>query len=148
MSPMPEASSPSERLRVPARTAWATMLAYSRAVRVGREVFVSGTLPVDAQGRVVGDDDARLQAEQVLHLIEQALAEAGARIADVVRLRIYLRDYADLPAIAAAQAGVFAHVQPACTVLRTELAGSAFLVQMDADARVSEADDLGTCAAM
>src|SRR5690606_34736929 len=104
------------RLAVPARTAWAGMLAYSRAVRVGRHVFVSGTLPVDEQGRLVGGDDAGLQARHVLTLIQQAIAEAGADICDVVRLRIYLRDMADLAAVAAAQWAVFEHVRPACTV--------------------------------
>lgn len=124
------------RLAVPARTAWAGMLAYSRAVRVGRHVFVSGTLPVDEQGRLVGGDDAGLQARHVLTLIQQAIAEAGADICDVVRLRIYLRDMADLAAVAAAQWAVFEHVRPACTVVHAALAQEHFRVQMEAEALV------------
>jgi enamine deaminase RidA (YjgF/YER057c/UK114 family) len=100
------------RRQVPARTAWAQKLAYSRAVVVDRQVFVSGILPVDGNGQLVGGGDAYLQARQVLALLQVALHEAGASLADVVRLRIYLSDAADLDDVARAQ----------------------FEVQMDADA--------------
>ncbi len=127
------------RRQVPARTAWADKLAYSRAVAVGNQVFVSGTLPVDGSGRLVGADDAYLQARQVLLLLQAALQEAGAALADVVRLRIYLCDEADLDAVARAQFEFFAAVRPACTVLVTRLAAPGFKVQMDADAVLAEA---------
>lgn len=129
------------RLHVPARTPWAQVLAYSRAIRVGRQVFVSGTLPVDAEGRLVGGDDARLQAQHVLHLMLTALAEAGASSRDVVRLRIYLRDGADLPAVAAAQFAVFETVRPACTVVLSPLIADGYRVQMEADAVLTAEDD-------
>lgn len=122
------------RWQVPARTAWARMLAYSRAVVVDRQVFVSGTLPVDDRGERVGGDDAYLQARQVLQLLQAALHEAGAALADVVRLRIYLADAADLTEVARAQFETFEAVRPACTVLVTALAAPGFRVQMDADA--------------
>lgn len=136
MSGGPEAAAPdtAARQRVPARTAWARTLAYSRAVRVDRQVFVAGTLPMDAAGRLVGGDDARLQTDQVLRLILAALAEAGASADDVVRLRIYLRDHADLPAVAAAQHAVFEHVRPACTVLQSALVDPRCRVQIEAEA--------------
>lgn len=126
-----------ERQWVPAATRWAQSLAYSRAVRVGAQVFVSGTLPVDADGQLVGGDDARRQAAQVLRIMLAALTEAGASAADVVRIRIYLRDHADLPAIAAAQREVFADVLPACTVVQTSLAGPQYRVQMEAEAIIA-----------
>ena len=126
-----------ERLEVPARTQWARMLAYSRAVRVGRHVFVSGTLPVDEEGRLVGGDDAGLQAGQVLGIMLDALAEAGAAASDVVRLRIYLRDMEDLPAVAAAQFAIFEQVRPACTVVQAHLAQAHYRVQMEAEALLS-----------
>ncbi len=122
------------RWQVPARTAWARTLAYSRAVVVDGQVFVSGTLPVDDRGERVGGDDAYLQARQVLHLLQAALQEAGAALADVVRLRIYLVDAADLAEVARAQFEAFEGVRPACTVLVTALAAPGFRVQMDADA--------------
>ena len=126
-----------QRLQVPARTAWAQKLAYSRAVVVDRQVFVSGTLPVDSDGQLVGGDDAHLQAQQVLALMQAALHEAGATLADVVRLRIYLSDAADLDAVARAQFEAFEAVRPACTVLVTRLAAPGFKVQMDADAVIA-----------
>lgn len=138
MSPASERPSAGGRVQVPARTAWADMLAYSRAVRVGAHVFVSGTLPVDEAGAIVGKD-AGTQAQRVLELISAALHEAGAGVADVVRLRIYLRDLADLPAVAREQLRVFRDVRPACTVVQTALAGDGFRVQMEADALLPDA---------
>jgi enamine deaminase RidA (YjgF/YER057c/UK114 family) len=123
-----------DRQRVPAVTAWANQLAYSRAVKVGAQVFVSGTLPVDAQGQLVGGADVYLQTRQVLKLILGALDEVGARASDVVRLRIYLRDYADFPEIARAQFEVFDAVRPTCTFVQTGFVSPEFRVQMDADA--------------
>jgi enamine deaminase RidA (YjgF/YER057c/UK114 family) len=122
------------RLNIPANTPWASLLAYSRAVASGGHVYVSGTLPVDAQGRLVGEDDAYLQAKQVLEIIGAALRDAGAEASDVVRIRIYLRDYEDLEPVARAQFEVFEHIRPACTVLKAELARPEFRVQMDAEA--------------
>lgn len=122
------------RARIPARTAWAERLAYSRAVVVGPMVCVSGTLPVDADGQLVGGDDAQQQAHQVFALIRSALEEAGATLADVTRLRLYLRDAADLDAVMRAQSAVFADVRPACTILVTALPLPGFRVQADADA--------------
>lgn len=127
------------RRQVPARTAWARKLAYSRVLVVDRQVFVSGTLPVDASGQLVGGDDAFLQARQVLALMQAALQEVGATLADVVRLRIYLCDETDLDPVARAQFEAFEAVRPACTVLVTRLAAPGFRVQMDADAVISVA---------
>lgn len=127
------------RRNVPARTAWAQKLAYSRAVVVGAQVFLSGTLPVDGDGLLVGGDDAYLQARHVLAVMQAALQTAGGTLADVVRLRIYLCDAADLDAVARAQFEAFEAVCPACTVLVTRLAAPHFKVQMDADALLSAA---------
>ncbi|MFA6313279.1 MAG: Rid family hydrolase [Sterolibacterium sp.] len=126
-----------QRINIPANTPWASLLAYSRAVAVGGQVFVAGTVPVDAHGQLVGDDDAYLQARQVLKVMVAALGEAGAGVSDVVRMRIYLRDYEDLDAVARAQFEVFEHCRPACTVLRADLARREFRVQMDAEAHIT-----------
>jgi enamine deaminase RidA (YjgF/YER057c/UK114 family) len=99
-------------------------------------VLVAGTLPVDAQGQLVGADDAYLQARQVLKVMLDALRQAGAEASDVVRLRIYLRDYQDLELVERAQFEVFEQIRPVCTLLRADLARPEFRVQMDADAFV------------
>lgn len=124
----------SERHRVPARTAWAERLAYSRAVTAGPLVFVSGTLPVDAQGQIAGGDDAYLQARQVFSLLQSALREVQCDLADVTRLRLYVRDAADLDAVMRAQMEHFAEVRPACTIVIAALPLPGFRVQADADA--------------
>ncbi len=122
------------RLLVPARSAWADTLAYSRAVRVGQQVFVSGTLPVDEQGQVLGGDDAHGQTLAVLRVIEAALVAAGAGLPDLVRVRIWVRELADLPAVARAQREVLAQVRPACSVQQAALADPRCRVQIEADA--------------
>jgi enamine deaminase RidA (YjgF/YER057c/UK114 family) len=98
---------------------------------------VSGTLPVDWQGHLVGGDDVYLQTRQVLRLILGALIEVGASEKEVVRLRVYLRDYADFPDIAKAQFEVFEAVKPACTFVLTSFVNPEFKVQMEADAVLS-----------
>lgn len=120
--------------RIPVRTAWATQLAYSRAVVAGPNVYVSGTLPVDADGQPVGGDDAYLQAMQVFELIGRALVEAGSGLDRVVRLRLYLREAADLDAVLRAQREHFTDARPACTITVTGLAFPQFRFQADADA--------------
>ncbi len=120
--------------RVPARGAWAEQLAYSRAVVAGATVHVSGTLPVDDEGRLAGGDDAYLQACRVFELIERALVAAGTTLDRVVRLRLYLRDAADLDAVARAQRERFLEVRPACTITVCALAFPPFRVQADAEA--------------
>lgn len=129
-------AAPGRRL-IPAGTAWAERLAYSRAVIVGPTVYVSGTLPVDAQGRLVGGDDAYLQACQVFALLQAALAEVGCGLEAVVRLRLYLRDSEDLDAMMRAQHEAFAKIRPACTILVTGLPLPGFRVQADCDAVLS-----------
>ena len=128
------------RLEVPAGTRWADLLSYSRAVRIGDVVMVSGTLPVDSDGRPVGEGDAYRQAQCVFALVFKALEEAGARPGDVTRIRIYLQDYADVDAIARAQREAFGTVRPACTVLRAGLVDPVFRVQVDADAVIGPRD--------
>ena len=124
------------RINIAANTPWAARLAYSRAVAVGDHVLVAGTLPVDAQGQLVGADDAYLQARQVLKVMLDALRQAGAEASDVVRLLSYLRDYQDLALVERAQFEVFEQIRPVCTLLRADLARPEFRVQMDADAFV------------
>jgi len=120
--------------RVPARGPWAEQLAYSRAVIAGPTVHVSGTLPVDDDGGLAGGDDAYLQARRVFELVERALLAAGAGLDRVVRLRLYLRDAADLDAVARAQRERFLDVRPACTITVCALAFPQFRVQADAEA--------------
>lgn len=127
-----------ERLKVPAGTIWGEDFGYSRAVRVGNAVHVSGTAASDEDGRVHGDGNAHAQAMFALRRIEGALQELGAGMEDVVRTRVYLTDTADWEAVARAHASFFREVKPASTLVEVSaLIDPAMLVEIEADAIVT-----------
>lgn len=117
-------------------TPWEAMCGYSRAVRVGDRVFVSGTTASDASGAVQHPGDAAEQARYVIRKIEAALREAGSGLGDVVRTRIFVRDIADWEAVARAHGEFFSAIRPACTLVRAELIEPAMLVEIEAEAIV------------
>jgi len=90
-------------------------IGYSRAIRVGNQVWVSATAAIWPDGHV--DPDAAVQADRCLEIIEAALSEAGATLRDVVRTRIYLVDRADVDAVGAAHGRAFGDVRPATGVI-------------------------------
>ena len=90
-------------------------IGYSRAIRVGNQVWVSATAAIWPDGHV--DPDAAVQADRCLEIIEAALSEAGATLRDVVRTRIYLVDRADVDAVGAAHRRAFGDVRPATGVI-------------------------------
>lgn len=117
-------------------TPWEGMAGYSRAVRVGDSVYVSGTTASDASGAVQHLGDAAGQARYVLDKIEAALAEAGAQLADVVRTRMFVRNIADWEAVARAHGERFADIRPVCTLVQAALIEPEMLVEIEAEAIV------------
>jgi enamine deaminase RidA (YjgF/YER057c/UK114 family) len=128
-----------ERRLISSGTPWEALAGYSRAVRVGDRVFVSGTTASDASGAVQHPGDAAGQARYIIHKIEAALAEAGAGLADVVRTRVFVRDIADWEPVARAHGELFATIRPANTLVRAEMISPAMLVEIEAEAIVGEA---------
>lgn len=96
---------------------WEDVVGYSRAVRIGDLVVVAGTTSSRPDGTVEGVGDAHAQAMAIFRTIERALADAGARLEDVVRTRMYLVDLADADAVGRAHAAVFGQIRPAATMV-------------------------------
>lgn len=114
---------------------WEELYGYARAVRVGRHVHVAGTTAARPDGGVEGGSDVAAQTHAAIDRIEAALAQAGARLADVVRTRMYAVPGADTDAIGRAHGQRFAHVRPASTlVLVHALVRADLLVEIEADA--------------
>jgi len=120
-------------------TAWEARVGYSRAVRVGDTVHVSGTTATDDDGEVVGRGDPGEQARVALEIVAESLAEAGAELSDVVRTRMYVTDVDDWEAVGDAHAAVFGDVRPATTMVEvSRLVDPALLVEIEAEAIVTE----------
>ena len=116
-------------------TPWELIVGYSRAVRVGNQIWVSGTTATDGEGHIVGKDDPYRQTRQAIANIERVLAQAGARLADVVRTRIYVTDIAQWEAIGRAHGEAFAATRPATAMVEvSRLIDADMLVEIEADA--------------
>jgi isochorismate pyruvate lyase len=120
-------------------TKWEPLVGYCRAVRVGAHIAVSGSAPVDANGDLVGPDDAYQQAKCCIEIIASALEKAGASLNDVVRTRMFVTDISRWQEIAKAHQEAFAEVTPATTMVEvSRLIGDGMLVEIEADAIVNE----------
>lgn len=128
-----------DRVNISSGSEFEDIVGYSRAVRLGNHIAVSGSTASAPGGTAIGGDDIGEQTREVLSRIAQALADAGASLSDVVRTRIFVTDIARWPEVAKVHAEVFGEIRPAASMYEiSALITPALLVEIEADAILGE----------
>ena len=125
----------SDRVKYSSGTKWEPIVGYSRAIRVGKIVHVSGTTATDSEGKLVGVGDPGKQTLQALNNIRGALESVGSKLEDVVRTRIYVTDISRWEEVGKAHGAVFKDIRPTTSMIEVKkLISPEILVEVEAEA--------------
>ena len=128
----------SDRSNYSSGTPWESIAGYSRAVRVGNIIEVAGTTAVDTEGQVVGAGDIIKQTDYIFNKIRNALNDAGSKMSDVIRTRMYLTDINDWEAVARVHGDIFSDIKPVSTLVEVSgLIDKELLIEIEVSAVVS-----------
>lgn len=126
-----------ERQNISSGSPYEPVFGYSRAVKVGNQIFISGTVAWGDDGKVAGEGDMYAQTKQAIRNIEKALVQAGASLADVVRTRVFITDVSRFDEVAKAHGDAFRAIRPATSCIEIKaLVEPVMLVEIEADAVV------------
>ena len=125
---------PKNRQNLSSGVKYEGIVGYSRAVRIGNQIFVSGTTGVNFESRSTSQSSAYLQAKKSIEKIAEALGKLGGSLADVVRTRVFIRSEGDWKGVAKAHRQAFGDVKPASTMIVVGFLDSRILVEIEADA--------------
>lgn len=121
---------------VSTNTIWEEIAGFSRAVRVGNQIHVSGTTATDPNGNVVGADDPAAQAHYIIDKIEAAIQQVGGTLNDVYRTRIYISDKRLWEPVSRVHGERFGEIRPANTLVEAGIIGDEYLVEIEAEAMI------------
>tara|TARA_Y100000589_G_scaffold126558_1_gene120567 strand:- start:593 stop:1000 length:408 start_codon:yes stop_codon:yes gene_type:complete len=129
----------SDRSNYSSGAPWESIAGYSRAVRVGNIIEVAGTTAVDTKGQVVGAGDISKQTDYIFNKIRNALIDAGSKMSDVIRTRMYLTDINDWETVARVHGDIFSDIKPVSTLVEVSgLIDEELLIEIEVSALVSD----------
>ena len=129
----------SDRSNYSSGAPWESIAGYSRAVRIGNIIEVAGTTAVDTEGQVVGAGDISKQTDYIFNKIRNALNDAGSKMSDVIRTRMYLTDINDWETVARVHGDIFSDIKPVSTLVEVSgLIDEELLIEIEVSAVVSD----------